>query len=584
VFNEKKTLPSLLDQVEKSPVGDLAKEIILVDDFSTDGSREMLRDLAKNGKYKIYFQEKNLGKGAALRLGFSKAAGDFVIVQDADLEYDPSEYGEMLLPLLQDSADVVYGSRFMGSRPHRALFFWHYLGNKFLTVFSNIFTNLNLTDMETCYKAFGKKALQKILPDLQSNRFGIEPEITAMVAKNKLRIFEVGISYSGRTYDEGKKINWRDGFSAVWTIVWSKFRFTNFWRDKYKVGLFVLLCFLAIFSIAVLRPGIGGDGVSYAQSIEVLKTGIAPADFLPNRVITTFFGLESVVVLDNFFHNINISWIVLNIFMYIVAGMFFYSLAKKILKDSLAAFLTTLFLVTNYAIIVFGLSYLMDMGGWLFYIISLYFSFNYLQSENEKWLWLSAVSVGVGGLFKEYAFMGYIVLFGLIVFLNRNDWRKMIRKIFMTGLISFVPIVMVNTYSYFFYHYTYFSWLKAQDVYVYKSRIIEYIKSFGSLCTFGWFVFLGGAYYFFKNIGKIFKEKELLFISLVIVSASPVFLWKAITQRILFIAVPAVVLVSGLYIKEMRKRWYVFVPILILYVLATYFMDSVILKVVNLPF
>ena len=216
VFNEKNTIREIIDRVEKSPVN-LDKEIIIVDDYSIDGTRDILKKIIK--KYKIIFHEENHGKGAALRSGFARATGDIILIQDADLEYNPEEYPELIGPILENKADVVYGSRMMTNSAHRVLFFWHYLGNKFLTYFSNLMTNLTLTDMETGYKVFTREVLNKILPKLQSNRFGIEPELTAYFAKNKFRIYEVGISYSGRTYQEGKKINWRDGFAAIWYII-----------------------------------------------------------------------------------------------------------------------------------------------------------------------------------------------------------------------------------------------------------------------------------------------------------------------------------------------------------------------------
>lgn len=218
VYNEKDTLEEIVSRVQAIPL-DLEKEIILVDDASLDGSTDILKHMnAPN--IKTCFQEKNKGKGAALRRGFSEATGDIILIQDADLEYDPRDYSKLLEPILDGRADAVYGSRFLGG-PHRVLFFWHYVVNKFLTTFSNMLTNLNLTDMETCYKVFKKEIIDRIR--LKSNRFGFEPEITIKLAKLRCRIYEVPISYSGREYDEGKKIGWKDGIAAVFHIIRFKF-------------------------------------------------------------------------------------------------------------------------------------------------------------------------------------------------------------------------------------------------------------------------------------------------------------------------------------------------------------------------
>jgi glycosyltransferase involved in cell wall biosynthesis len=214
-YNEVSTIEAILDAVRASEIRD--KEILIVDDASTDGTREKLLSLPAEAGLRVIFHERNRGKGAALATGFRAATGDVVIVQDADLEYDPKEYPKLLAPIRAGKADVVYGSRFAGGESHRVLYFWHYAANKLLTLVSNMFTNLNLTDMETCYKAFRRDVIQKI--DFREERFGFEPEVTAKVARMGCRIYEVGISYSGRTYAEGKKIGWRDGLRALWCIV-----------------------------------------------------------------------------------------------------------------------------------------------------------------------------------------------------------------------------------------------------------------------------------------------------------------------------------------------------------------------------
>jgi len=228
-YNEINTIKDILRKVHNV---DIDKEIIVVDDFSTDGTREFLRDLQENDglisandnyseakidNLKVIYHEENLGKGAAINNGLQQISGDVMIIQDADLEYEPEEYHKLLAPILNGHADVVYGSRFMGGSPHRILFFWHSIGNKILTFMSNMFTNLNLTDMETCYKMIKREVIDQIT--IKESGFGIEPEITAKISKLDARVYEVGISYYGRTFEEGKKISWRDGFRAVYCII-----------------------------------------------------------------------------------------------------------------------------------------------------------------------------------------------------------------------------------------------------------------------------------------------------------------------------------------------------------------------------
>lgn len=224
VYNESATIREIVERVQRN---DIEKEIIVVDDYSTDGTREILQDI--EGKYSnlsVLYSSCNFGKGHALRAGFRVAKGDYVLVQDADLEYDPKDYGKLLNPLEQGKADAVYGSRFITTHEHRVLYFWHSLGNRFLTLLSNMMTDLNLSDMETCYKAFRRELIQAI--PLEENRFGFEPEITSKLSKMKVRIYEVGIAYHGRTYGEGKKISVKDGFRALWCIL--KYRLKPFKR------------------------------------------------------------------------------------------------------------------------------------------------------------------------------------------------------------------------------------------------------------------------------------------------------------------------------------------------------------------
>jgi glycosyltransferase involved in cell wall biosynthesis len=216
VFNEAKTIAEVLERVRRAPSGGLGKELIVVDDGSSDGTREYLAGIQDRGT-RCVFHERNQGKGAALRTGFAHTSGDIIIIQDADFEYDPNDYPQLLQPILDGKADVVFGSRFLTGQAHRVLYFWHSVGNRVLTLLSNVFTNLNLTDMEAGYKVFTVDVLKRLR--IQENRFGFEPEIVAKVARLHCRVYEVGVSYAGRTYEEGKRITWKDGARALWCIV-----------------------------------------------------------------------------------------------------------------------------------------------------------------------------------------------------------------------------------------------------------------------------------------------------------------------------------------------------------------------------
>ncbi len=223
VYNEAQTIHQIIKRIEAVNLGDVDKELIIVDDFSKDGTREALKELSQNSPHKFYFHSRNMGKGAALRTALTYATGDIIIIQDADLEYDPAEYAELIKPILEGRADVVYGSRLTGGKVARAFNFWHYIGNKFLTLITNLLYNSILSDMETCYKVFRADVIKNI--QIKSNRFDFEPEVTAKILKRKHKLYEMPISYYGRDFSEGKKITWRDGISAIWALI--KYRFVD---------------------------------------------------------------------------------------------------------------------------------------------------------------------------------------------------------------------------------------------------------------------------------------------------------------------------------------------------------------------
>lgn len=367
-------------------------------------------------------------------------------------------------------------------------------------------------------------------------------------------------------------------------------------KDKYKTTFLGILIFLAIFSIYALKPQMLGDSLLYTSSIEVLKTGIQPIDFIPMMISSTYLGLSLIMFFDLFLGNIAVSWLLLNAFLYVAMGLFFYELLKKFADSAQVAFWGTLFLITNYAVLVFGLGYMMDVGGWLAYVAALYFAYRYLEAEEQanRWIYWSALVVGLGGIYKEYAFVAYPIIFGVLIFKclisqtteinKKSKWLNTIWQVAVTGLISFLPFVLLNFWTYLKFDYTYLDWFWFnQGAYDYQNRVVEFIKSFGSIFNFGWFLFFPGFYLLLKRWREIFIDRNVFFVWLVLGSCSAVLLWPVVT-RVLFITIPAIVLISSLFIKKLnnKQRLFLVLPLFIAYMISNYLMDAFVLNLVNI--
>lgn len=365
-------------------------------------------------------------------------------------------------------------------------------------------------------------------------------------------------------------------------------------ESKFFWILVVIISIVCFSSIFTFKPIIDGDGLSYVEAIKVLQGESVPVNFVPNRILTTFLDLGSVLLFSKIFGSIESGWLILNILFYFIANIIFYKLILLIFKSEKTAFLASLFLTTNYAMISFGLDYWMDIGGWMFYLLSLYFSLKYIQTSDRKSLLCSALAAGLGGLFKEYAFLGIIPIAVILIYENWPHLIVIIKKSFVPALFALVPILIVYIFVYEKFDYTYATWFSfntgyASQYYAYSSKIfstiIEYIKSFGSLYNFLAFLVIGGGYYFIRHRKKLVPEKRTKIFTLsVVASFFPVFAWPAITQRILFITVPAMIVIASFLFKKFEKYWWVFLPVLVLYIIANFTMDAFILPNFNLPF
>lgn len=360
-------------------------------------------------------------------------------------------------------------------------------------------------------------------------------------------------------------------------------------KNNNEYILFAFLFLIILLSFLILKPKVAGDGFDYLNSINFLENGQKYIDFLPNRILTTFGGLTSVIFLSKIFRSVTFSWIFINTIFYFLFNFLFYKIVLSIHKNPTVALVSTLFLATNYALISFGLNFLMDMGGWFFYLLSVYLVWKYLETDLRKYILWASVSVGAGLLFKEYVVLGTIPIATVLSYQNFNSdsFLYSLKKIFLNSIVSallaLTPIIILYICVYVKFHYTYIDWLNTNNErYGDFNKVVEYIKSYGSLLNIFGLVFLGGVYSFlnqFKNLDKRIK----LYTVAVILSVAPMFIWPGITQRVLFVSVPVINIISSFFIKKFENRIYLFIPIMAVHFLLNIYMDSFVLNFVNLP-
>jgi len=349
------------------------------------------------------------------------------------------------------------------------------------------------------------------------------------------------------------------------------------------VAIFILA--LVLVSFIILPPHLWSDSYSYLKSIEVLKTGNIPPGFIPNRILTTYAGLKTIIFFSYIFGNVLKSWLFINIALYIIANLFFYRTLEEFFESRKTAFWGMILLATNYAMITFGPTYLMDMGGWAFYFIALFFSFRFLKTGNMNYAFAGALLTGFGGLFKEYGFLGFIPLISALIFRFRNNIAAGIKRAVILTAITLLPVSLLYGFIYISYGYSYldlFTFTQNNFVADFETKLISYLKTFGSLFTFGWFLFLGGIYAIIKQGKNIFDSKRQIFLAAILLSAIPPFVWPAITQRVMFIAMPFFIIISCVFIKKYESRPFYYIPFIILYIVANFAMDKYILPFFNI--
>lgn len=346
----------------------------------------------------------------------------------------------------------------------------------------------------------------------------------------------------------------------------------------------IFLLALVGISFMILPPHLWSDSYSYLTSIEVLKTGNIPPNFVPNRILTTYAGLQIVVFLSYIFGSVSKAWLFMNIAFYIIANLFFYKLLKEFFESRRVAFWGMVLLATNYAMITFGPTYLMDMGGWTFYLMAIFLVFRFLKTQKIEYLVWGALVTGFGGLFKEYGFLGFVPILISLIFYYRNNLKNLIKYSLLLSALTVLPVILVHTLVYVNYHYSYLDWLSFNENLLKNSspNLLSYVKVFGSLFTFGWFLFIGGVYTLLKRGREIFNQQQIILAITMFFSIIPLLLWPGITQRIFFIAIPFLILISCVFLKKYESRIYLFVPLFMTYILVNCTMDKYILPLINI--